>query len=142
MTATNQHDEVSAAAVKSILADAGYETLPGEDATCFLVKDPESGITFSCDLEKDILFNAVACFEVEESAMTSDLAGVLLDTENGISTSSFRLCKTGSDKVIVTLSNFCKLQDLGSEDKDDVLSCLEFLNMDVLTARDLLAAYL
>lgn len=142
MAATEQNDQISAGAVRGVLVEAGYETLPGSDETCFLVKDPESGITFTCDLEKDILFNAVACFEVEESALTSDLAGVLLDTDNGISTSSFRLCKTETGKVIVTLSNFCKLQDLGSEDKDDVLSCLEYLNMDILTARQLLAAYL
>ncbi|MGA2772803.1 MAG: hypothetical protein ABSG26_18500 [Bryobacteraceae bacterium] len=35
--------------------------------------------------------------------------------------------------------NFCKLQDMGPEDEDDILSCVHFLLVDVITARRLLA---
>jgi len=139
---SNQKVEISADAVKNILAEAGLETAPGMDETCFHVKDPESGLTFTCDLETDILFNTVACVEIEESAVTPDLLRLLLDAENGISTSSFNLVKTGAEKVIITLNNFCKLQFLEEEDKDDILSCLEFLNMDVLAARELLVSHI
>jgi hypothetical protein len=38
----------------------------------------------------------------------------------------------------VTLNNFCKLQDMGPEDADDILSCAHFLLVDVMSARRLL----
>ena len=47
----------------------------------------------------------------------------MLAADNGISTSHFQLYDTGNGSVSVTLNNFCKLQDLGSEDEDDILSC-------------------
>ena len=42
--------------------------------------------------------------------------------------------------AVVTLNNFCKLQEMGPDDEDDILSCVSFLLVDVLHARDLLAA--
>ena len=57
---------------------------------------------------------------------------------NGISTSYFQLYDTGGGKVAVTLNNFCKLQDMGPEDEDDILSCVHFLLVDVMEARRLL----
>ena len=131
-------EEITADAVKSVLVEAGLETLPGPEESCFYVKDPESGLTFTCDLEKDILFNTVACLELERGQVTPELMELLLDAENGISTSSFQLYRRGPDRIIVTLNNFCKLQDLGPEDRDDILSCFHFLNMDVLAATQLL----
>lgn len=142
MARSNQQVEISADAVKNILVEAGLETAPGVDESCFHVKDPESGLTFTCDLETDILYSTVACVEIEESAVTPQLMDLLLDAENGISTSSFQLVKTGSGKVIITLNNFCKLQYLEEEDKDDILSCIEFLNMDVLAAKELLESHI
>jgi hypothetical protein len=62
----------------------------------------------------------------------------MLAAESGISTSYFQLYNSG-DKVAVTLNNFCKLQDMGPEDEDDILSCVHFLMVDVMTARRLLA---
>ncbi len=32
----------------------------------------------------------------------------------------------------MTLNNFCKLQDMGPEDEDDILSCVHFLLVDVI----------
>jgi len=135
-------DEICADSVKNILVEAGFETTPGVDETCFFVKDPEGGLTFTCDLENDILYNTVCCVEIEERVLTPDMMRILLDAENGISTSSFQTIKKSSGTLILTLNNFCKLQDLGPEDKDDILSCLEFLNLDVLAARDLLSSFL
>jgi len=142
MEQVNQYASVSVDGVKNILTEAGFETLPCNDESGFIAKETESGLTFTCDLENDILFNALACFEVDESAMTSDLTRLLLDAENGISTSSFGICKSKPGSVVVTLSNFCKLQDLGHEDRDDILSCLEFLRLDVLAAKKLLGPYI
>jgi hypothetical protein len=63
----------------------------------------------------------------------------MLAGDNGISTSHFSLYDTGAGQVAVTLNNFCKLQDLGADDEDDILSCVHFLLVDVMTARRVLA---
>jgi hypothetical protein len=63
--------------------------------------------------------------------------GELLDAGNGISTSAFRLYKAG-DKVTVSLNNLCKLQEMGPDDEDDILSCVHFLLVDVMSARRLI----
>ena len=62
----------------------------------------------------------------------------MLAADNGISTSYFQLYEAGSGTVAMTLNNFCKLQDMGPEDEDDILSCVHFLLVDVMTARRLL----
>ena len=46
----------------------------------------------------------------------------MLAADNGISTSSFQLYDAGGGNVTITLNNFCKLQDLGPDDEDDILS--------------------
>jgi hypothetical protein len=62
----------------------------------------------------------------------------MLAADNGISTSSFQLYDAGGGSVAVALNNFCKLQDMGPEDEDDILSCVHFLLVDVMSARRLL----
>ena len=62
----------------------------------------------------------------------------MLSGTNGISTSSFRLFETDDGKTSITLNNFCKLQDMGSEDRDDILSLVGYLLVDIIAARDLL----
>ena len=52
-------------------------------------------------------------------------------SDNGVSTSSFQLYDAADGKVTITLNNFCKLQDMGPEDEDDILSCEHFLLVDV-----------
>jgi hypothetical protein len=66
----------------------------------------------------------------------------MLASDNGISTSHFQIYEIENGNVAITLNNFCKLQDLGPEDEDDILSCAHFLFVDVLRARDLLSGYL
>ena len=46
--------------------------------------------------------------------------------------------ETGAGKTAVTLNNFCKLQEMGPDDEDDILSCVSFLLADVVHARDLI----
>ena len=136
MTESNVKDGITLDAVMNLLAENGYEASGGGE-DCLVVKDPESGVTFTCVLEDDILFNTVPCIELDDAAITAELMKRLLDAENGISTSSFQIYHPGSGKAVVSLNNFCKLQDLGPEDQDDILSCLQFLNVDVLVARNL-----
>jgi len=135
-----QEQEITIDEVRNLLVEAGYETFPGGEESCLFVKEPESGLTFTCVLENNILFNTVSCVEVDESVITADFMRLLLNSDNGISTSNFQLYKSDKNRVIVTLNNFCKLQDLGREDRDDILSCLEFLDIDVLAAMNLLSS--
>ncbi len=65
--------------------------------------------------------------------------GLMLAANNGISTSHFQLHEADGDNVTVTLNNFCKLQDMGADDEDDILSCVHFLLVDVIAAKQLLA---
>jgi hypothetical protein len=66
----------------------------------------------------------------------------MLAADNGISTSYFQLYDTGKGELAITLNNFCKLQDLGQEDEDDILSCVSFLLADVVGAKDLIGSEL
>lgn len=142
MADLKEREEITIDAIKNLLVEAGYETSQKGEEVCVVVKDPESGIHFTCVLENNILFNTVACVELDESAISGELMRRLLDSENGISTSNFQLYKGKSGKIIITLNNFCKLQELGEEDRDDILSCLQFLNVDVLAARELLSDFI
>ena len=64
----------------------------------------------------------------------------MLKADNGIHTSHFQLYEAGSGKVAVTLNNFCKLQEMGPDDEDDILSCVHFLLVDVMAARGLVGS--
>ncbi|MEI9973910.1 MAG: hypothetical protein WDO73_18780 [Ignavibacteriota bacterium] len=63
----------------------------------------------------------------------------MLDATNGISTSHFQLYTRGPNTA-VSLNNFCKLQEMGPDDEDDILSCVHFLLVDVMSARRLLGS--
>ena len=123
--------------VEEIVAGAGYEIVKVEGDTLQL-RDIESGISVSCVLEQDILYNTVPCMVVDSQSVTGALMSKMLDAENGISTSSFQLYDLGNGKTAITLNNFSKLQSLGEDDRDDILSCISFLVGDVCEAKDLL----
>jgi hypothetical protein len=127
---------ISAETVRKLLADAGFETPENPTRICFVIKDPENDLTITCDLDGSGYFTASASFEVLESAMTSDLTLVLLHSESGIATSSFRLNKSGDGMVRVTLSNSCRLRNRGSEDGEKISSCLQGLRRDFFAARE------
>jgi hypothetical protein len=139
MSADKAYAEINIDEIKELLVEEGFEVISGGEEGVFQVKELESGIVTTCVLENNILFNTVSCITVPEEKLTLELTRLLLDAENGISTSSFQLYHTGGGKAVITLNNFCKLQDLGDEDKDDIISCLDFLDIDVVMAKDLLA---
>jgi len=136
MTAQNLDDiEITPDSIQAILVEHGYEvTMQGDSLRVY---DLDSGIVIHSVLVENILFNSVSLITVDDSRISLDLARLMLDSSNGITTSSFQLYKDG--KTTVTLNNFCKLQGLGPEDIDDILSCLQFLEIDAYAARELLS---
>jgi hypothetical protein len=110
------------------------------DSNVLSVQEVESGISLRAVLEGDILFLSLVCAVVPEHSITPHLMRKMLAADNGISTSHFQLYDVGAGNVAVTLNNFCKLQELGPDDEDDILSCVSFLLADVVHARDLIGA--
>jgi len=146
MTSTNEAEgsevehTISPDEVESILADHGYDVSEHElaDGTVVLrISDPESGVVIRGVIEGEILFLTMSCMSLPRAKISADLMGRMLASDNGISTSSFQLYERGDGMVAITLNNFCKLQALGADDTDDILSCVEFLMVDVMTAREL-----
>lgn len=127
-------------AIRALLADHGYEVTAS--ANVLNVREVSSGVAIQAVLEGGILFFTLNCTVVPESAITGDVMRRMLDAENGISTSYFQLYSAGAGSVAVTLNNFCKLQDMKTDDEDDILSCVNFLLVDVMAARRLLGGLL
>ena len=110
------------------------------DANVLKIQEVESGVSLRAVLEGDILFFSMVCMVVPSSRVTAQVMRKMLSGDSGISTSYFQLYDTKGGDVAVTLNNFCKLQDVGPEDEDDILSCVSFLLADVMYAKDLLGA--
>jgi hypothetical protein len=127
--------------IGSLLAEKGYE-VSATGGNILKVREVTSGVALQAVLEGDILFFSLTCTVVAPSAITPDVMRKMLAADNGISTSYFQLYNTADGKVAVTLNNFCKLQDMGPEDEDDILSCVHFLLVDVLEARRLVGGLL
>lgn len=124
--------------IHALLAEHGYEVSePAPDT--LKIKEVQSGVSIQAVLQGEILFFSLTCTVVPRSTITPELMSRMLAADNGISTSHFQLYEAGAGKAAVTLNNFCKLQDMGPEDEDDILSCVHFLLADVLSARRLLA---
>ena len=104
------------------------------------VEEVESGISLRAVLEGDILFLSLVCLITPANSLTPTVLRKMLAADNGISTSHFQLYETGNGNVAVTLNNFCKLQELGPDDEDDILSCVSFLLADVVHAKQLIGA--
>ena len=123
--------------INSLLAERGYEVTPSAPDG-ILIRELDSGVSIQAVLEGDILFLTLPCITVPRTSVTPEIMATMLAADNGVSTSSFQLYDAGEGKVTITLNNFCKLQDMGPEDDDDVLSCVHFLLVDVMTARRVL----
>lgn len=127
--------------VQAIVAEGGFEIVSAEDDVLTL-RHPETGIKIQSTLQYDddgeggVLLNTLQCLTVD--SLSEEDKDKMLDAANGISTSGFKVVDAG-DKKIVTLNNLAKLQDLGDDDKDDILSCLNFLIVDAFAANSLLA---
>lgn len=123
--------------IHALLAEQGYEVSePAPDT--LRIQEVESGVSIQAVLEGEILFLSLTCTIVAQNKITPDIMRRMLAADNGISTSHFQLYKANDSRVAVTLNNFCKLQDMGADDEDDILSCVHFLMVDVMSARRLL----
>ena len=125
--------------IQALLAAKRYsvsETGPG----ILRIQEVDSGISMQAVLENDILFLSLTCMTVPAAKITPALMHKMLDSGNGISTSHFQLYKVAGTDVAITLNNFCKLQEMGADDEDDILSCVSFLMADVVHARDLIGS--
>ena len=121
--------------IHALLAERGYEVSESAPQT-IKIREVDSGISIQAVLEGHILFFSLVCTVVPNSALTPDVLRRMLSADNGISTSAFQLYDVDG-KIAVTLNNFCKLQDMGADDEDDILSCVNFLLADVMSARRL-----
>lgn len=134
MTATNSP---TLGQINALLAERGYEvTESGADT--LRIRELASGVSLQAALQGEILFLTLTCTIVPNASITPSLMSKMLQADNGIHTSSFQLYDAGNGKVAVTLNNFCKLQEMGADDEDDILSCVNFLLADVMSARQLL----
>jgi hypothetical protein len=124
--------------IHALLAERGYEVSESSPDS-LTIREVDSGVTVHAVLQGEILFLSLTCTVVPRAAVTADIMARMLAADNGISTSHFSLYDAKGGNVAITLSNFCKLQDLGADDEDDILSCVHFLLVDVMTARRVLA---
>jgi hypothetical protein len=127
------------AQIHDLLARKRY-SVSESDASVLKIQDLESGISLRAVLEGEILFFSLVCMVVPRSKITPELMYKMLAADNGISTSHFQLYDAGNGQIAVTLNNFCKLQELGPDDEDDIVSCVSFLLADVVHAQDLIGA--
>lgn len=126
-------------AIHDLLARRRY-SVQELDGNVLAIQEVESGISFKAVLEGDILFLSVLCAVVPNARITPALMRKMLAADNGISTSHFQLYDVSDGNAAVTLNNSCKLQQLGADDEDDILSCVSFLLADVLHAKELIGA--
>jgi hypothetical protein len=123
--------------IHALLAERGYEVSePSSDSLS--IRETGSGVTIHAVVQGDIMFLSLPCIAVARDSVTPEIMARMLDANNGISTSHFELYDAKDGKVTITLNNFCKLQDLGADDEDDILSCVHFLLVDVIMARRVL----
>jgi hypothetical protein len=125
--------------IHALLAAKRYSVTESGDGV-LRIQEVDSGIALQAVLAGEILFLSLVCMSVPGASVTPQIMRKMLAADNGISTSHFQLYDTGDGNVAITLNNFCKLQDLGPEDEDDILSCVSFLLADVVHAKELIGA--
>ena len=123
--------------IHALLAAKRYSVTESGDSGLRIL-EVDSGIVIQAVLVGDILFLSLPCISAPASSITPEVMRKMLASDNGISTSHFQLYETGDGNVAVTLNNFCKLQEMGPDDEDDVLSCVSFLLADVVRAKELI----
>jgi hypothetical protein len=134
--ATNISETPAIPQVKQLLAENGYEVAELENGL-LRARDLDTGVSLQVALEGNVLYVSVTLTSVAAAAITPDVMRRMLAAGNGISTSAFKLIERDG-KVVITLSSFCTLQNMGPEDQDDVLSLAGYLMADMLEARNLL----
>ena len=130
-------ETISSAHIHAILAENGFD-IQDVSPNVFSIRQPDTGITVRAFLEGQVIFFSLTCLTVAEAKLTPEVLRVMLQSDNGISTSHFQLYGMANGETTIALSNFAKLQELGPDDEDDILSCLDFLLADLSVARKLL----
>jgi hypothetical protein len=125
--------------IHSLLAAKRYSVTEAGDGV-LRIQELDSGIVLQAVLAGEILYLSLVCMSVPAARLTPLILRKMLASDNGISTSYFQLYNTGDGNVAITLNNFCKLQELGPDDEDDILSCVSFLLADVVHAKELIGA--
>jgi len=126
--------------IHALLAERGYQVSePAADT--LRIQDTHSGVSLRAVLQGDVLFLSLTCTVAPRAALTAEIMARMLAADNGISTSHFQLYDAGQDRVAVTLANFCKLHDPGPDNDEEILACVHFLLVDVITARGLLSEF-
>src|ERR1700722_7405425 len=125
--------------IHALLAAKRYSVTESGDSM-LRIQEVDSGITLQAVLAGDILFFSLVCMSAPAARVTPPVMRKMLAADNGISTSHFQLYETGDGNVAITLNNFCKLQEMGPDDEDDILSCVTFLLADVVHAKELIGA--
>ena len=125
--------------IHELLAAKRYSVAETADGV-LRVQEVDSGITLQAVLEGQILFLSVVCATVPADRITPEVMRKMLAANNGISTSHFQLYDAAGGTTAVTLNNFCKLQEMGPDDEDDILSCVSFLLADVVHAKELIGS--
>lgn len=123
--------------IEVLLAENGYDVSQAGEGV-LQVRDLETGVAFQAALEGNVLFMTLKLIDVKRGAITPQMMQKMLEADNGISTSAFKLYREGDGKTAITLNNFCTLQNMGAEDSDDVLSLAGYLMADLIEARELL----
>ncbi|MEQ8768789.1 MAG: hypothetical protein RL885_33090 [Planctomycetota bacterium] len=128
--------------IKQFLTLESYE-IRQDDGDTFIVAG-EDDVEKICCLKDSVFFGSVPCVLLEDidPAKHGEVKDLLLDSGNGISTSFFTLVPESGGKKMITLNSLCTLQDLGSEDQDDIRSVLQYLSDDVKAAHTMLSPYL
>ena len=121
--------------IKALLAEKGYEVTEPTPGV-LRIQELHSGVAVQAVLESDILYLSLTCTVILESDITPQMMRSMLDAHNGISTSYFQLYDAGDGNVAVTLNNFCRLEDLGTEDQDTVIACVHSLRVFTLAPGD------
>src|SRR5688500_9395606 len=123
--------------IEVLLAQDGYEVTEGANGVLH-VRDLETGVTFQAALEGNVLYMTLKLIDLRRHDISAEMMRRMLEADNGISTSAFKLYQEGDGKTAITLNNFCTLQNMGKEDEDDILSLAGYLMADLMVARELL----
>jgi len=130
--------EVTPQDVKNIIKELGYEIVKDGDGL-FTIQG-SSGMRMLCAVEESILNVTLPLVTVTKDKITPDVMWDMLRSDNGLATSHVEIIDRGGGKHNVALMNYCKLQELGDDDRDDIETAIEFIELDALKARKLFSA--
>jgi hypothetical protein len=133
----SQTASATLAQIHELLAARRYSVAESADGI-LTIMEVDSGLPIQAVLQCELLFFSLNCATVPADRVTAGVMRKMLASDNGIATSHFQLYTGADGSVTITLNNFCKLQELGPDDEDDILSCVGFIMADAVHAHDLI----